>query len=148
MGRSSINLTDITFKSYVEDSVSYYKILLVDYNFGAYWVDAVVRNKILSPFRSGDIYLKGWFTYTHYYHSAVIHSTRGNQTHFLISHYNYGIAAVKAIFNSVTSTTISTFFTCEEYRGWPSKSYIILSKNVFAEISSSSLNQHAVLLFN
>jgi hypothetical protein len=65
LGRSSINLTDITFKSYVEDTVSYYKILLVDYNFGAYWVDAIVRNKILSPFRSGDIYLKGWFAYTH-----------------------------------------------------------------------------------
>ncbi|CAD8095634.1 unnamed protein product [Paramecium primaurelia] len=120
---SEINITDITYEPYSQDNSSFYKLIVVEFSYGAFWVDTIVKNNIISPFRTGLINIKQYYSnlYTLYYQSAVIHSTTQNASQISINLFSNGRQdlSIKVEYVSTQKTTINPLYTYSgQWQSW------------------------------
>ncbi|CAD8102344.1 unnamed protein product [Paramecium sonneborni] len=120
-GRTTeINITDITYEPFIEDNELFYKLIVVEYDLGAFWLDALSNNNILTPFRTGIINLKAYFNITKYYQSALIHSTTYNTSQITFNLFYNGQlnVQIKATYISTLNTNIVDNFYYSSNNWW------------------------------
>ncbi|CAD8148746.1 unnamed protein product [Paramecium octaurelia] len=144
---SEINITDITFLPFAQDNMKYLKIMVTEFSLGSFWIDALIKNNIVSPFRTGNIFPNLSWTK---YQSVTIHSTTSNvsmisMTYF--STYNSPMS-FKAVFNSVTSTTLTTNLVYTDQTGWQSQIAPVKSGNVEAIMFRNTQKQGTLFIYN
>ncbi|CAD8044540.1 unnamed protein product [Paramecium primaurelia] len=146
---AEINITDITLAPYISDNLQQYKLIVVEYSLGAFWVDTVVKNNILSPFRNGLIDLKKYFASTRYYSSAVIHSTTYNVSQIVFTLFyngNYDLS-IKAVYVSTSTTNVMDNYLFSS-NGWSSWNKPILFGNLQGILRRNTLKQSIFNVYN
>ncbi|CAD8195993.1 unnamed protein product [Paramecium octaurelia] len=144
-----MNITDVTFAEYTEDNLSFYKIILTEFNYGIFWLDAFVKNNLVTPYRNGDAKIDP-YTYIISKQSTVIHSTTQNISIISVHFYNtqYESTSYKMIVNSVVSTTLEKRYQYVGYQGWSPWGQSISFRNITAIQHRNNLNQTAILIYN
>ncbi|CAD8140042.1 unnamed protein product [Paramecium pentaurelia] len=146
---TEINITDITLAPFIQDNLQQYKLIVVEYNLGAFWVDAVVRNNILSPFRNGLINLYYFSNYQKYYQSAVIHSTTQNVSQIVFTIFyngNYDISIKVVYVSTYTTEVYETYqFRSNEWASWNKP---ILFGNLQGILRRNTLKQSIFNVYN
>ncbi|CAK93237.1 unnamed protein product (macronuclear) [Paramecium tetraurelia] len=142
---SEINITDITFLPYVQDSMKYLKIMVTEFNVGSFWIDALVKNNIVSPFRTGNIFPNLSWTK---YQSVTIHSTTSNVSMISMTYYTTQNSPMsyKVVVNSVASTSLTTNFLYTQ-SGWQHQIAVLKSGNVEAIMYRNPLKQTILYIY-
>ncbi|CAD8200253.1 unnamed protein product [Paramecium octaurelia] len=106
---AEINITDIAYEPYSQDNLQYYKLIVVEFKLGAFWVDTLIKNNIITPFRNGLINMPNVFVSSLQYNSAVIHSTTQNASYitFTVFGMDYTDISIKAVYVTTSTTTIT-----------------------------------------
>ncbi|CAD8052792.1 unnamed protein product [Paramecium sonneborni] len=144
---TNLNISDFSLSPFQQDQQDYQRILVLDYELGVFWADAIQRSNNLIPFNNGIINVKSsyYIPYSARFRQVAQLKASQNMTQFVLQTYADSSYQFEYLLNN---SYLSLSTTLSKYKDWNPFSSIRINNNIFAIPYQNYQHTVVIQLFN